>query len=79
MRKDNKVYIYSDDLEELILAHDVTWSRHDSYCKDQYTLTSQPEEHPSTSVTAKVDLSHPPKQDDAFAKFDFNREVQWDE
>ena len=79
MRKDNKVYIYSDDLKELILDHDVTWSRHDSYCKDQYALTSQPEEHPSMPVTARVELSAPPKPDDSFAKFDFSREVQWDE
>lgn len=79
MRQDDKVFIYSDDFKELILTHDVTWSKHDSFCKDQYATKAQPEEHPSTPVTAKLKLSAPPKEHDSFAKFDFSKEVQWDE
>ena len=35
------LYIYSDDLKHLLTKHDVTWSRKDSFCADQYV--DQPE------------------------------------
>ena len=46
MRDADQLYIYSADLTRLLAAHDVTWSRYDSFCKDQYALPEQPEEYP---------------------------------
>ena len=48
MRDADQLYIYSADLTRLLAAHDVTWSRYDSFCKDQYALPEQPEEYPSS-------------------------------
>lgn len=66
------IYIYSSDLSELLATHEVTWSRRDSYCADQY-VTEQPEELPTSpvriSITEKAALPS-----NAFDKFDFDKE-----
>lgn len=36
MRKDDMIYIYSSDLKQQLTTHDVTWSKRDRYCADQY-------------------------------------------
>ena len=79
LRSDNKLYIYSDDLGQLLLEHDVTWSKHDSYCKDQYASNAQPEEHPTAPVAVQTAFAQPPDANDSFAKFDFSKGVHWDE
>jgi len=71
------VYIYSDDLNELLAEHDVTWSRRDSFCKDQY-ITKQPEELPTSPVTIQIQQVTPPKPNSGFEKFNFE-EGLWDE
>ena len=43
-RKQTMLYIYSSDLKELLVTHDVTWSRHDSYCAGQFPEPDMPEE-----------------------------------
>ena len=71
------VYIYSSDMDRLLTTHDVTWSRKDSFCRDQY-LTEQPEEHPSMPVKSKIYQIEPPKPSSGFEKFNFE-EGLWDE
>ena len=78
LRSDNKLYIYSDDLGQLLLEHDVAWSKHDSYCKDQYASNVQPEEHPTAPVAVQTAFAQPPDANDSFAKFDFSKGVHWD-
>ena len=42
-RSEYTITIYDEDLSRVLTTHDVTWSRRDSCCRDQY-VTSQPEE-----------------------------------
>lgn len=67
------LYIYSDDLCHLLVKHDVTWSRRDSYCKDQFK--EQPEEYPTMPVKSHMQQSPAPEHNSAFDRFNFDREV----
>ena len=71
-RKDDTIYIYSDDLKQQLITHEVTWSRKDRYCDDQYVF-SQPEELPSVPVHATLQLAES-ISDDMFDKFNFESE-----
>lgn len=71
------VFIYSADLSVLLAEHDVTWSRRDSFCKDQY-VRQQPEELPTSPISVTVHQIAPPKPDSGFDKFNFE-EGLWDE
>lgn len=62
--------IYDTSMRKLLTTHDVTWSRRDSYCKDQY-VTEQPEEHPTATVKINIQQLDPPTTDPGFAKFNF--------
>lgn len=62
--------IYDSSMRKLLTTHDVTWSRRDSYCKDQY-VTEQPEEHPTATVKINIQQLDPPVTDPGFAKFNF--------
>lgn len=66
------IYIYSDDFKELLTTHEVTWSRKDSFCKDQY-ITEQPEELPTAPIRVCIE-EKPTVSNEAFNKFDFDRE-----
>lgn len=66
------IYIYSSDCRDLLVTHEVTWSRRDRYCTDQYVV-AQPEEFPTAAITTKIDQL-PELSDNAFDKFDFDRE-----
>ena len=79
MRQDDMVYVYSEDLSQLLTSHEVTWSRHDSFCKDQYITSGQPEEHPTAPVKEHIQMSQPPAPADSFEKFNFDKGVTWDE
>ena len=72
------LYIYDDELTKELVQHNVTWSRRDSFCKDQYAA-SQPEEHPSVPVKTTVIQLEEPEPSPAFEKFDFAKAVDWDE
>lgn len=52
MRKDYTLYIMSDDMQEILTEHNVTWSRRDSFCKDQFV--DQPEEFPTMPVKTSM-------------------------
>jgi len=71
-RKGDKLYIYSMDLKELLVTHDVTWSRRDSLCNDQYEL-SQPEELPTMPVKTRITMKSQVNKE-AFNKFNFDEE-----
>lgn len=68
-REDFTLYILDMDLRKVLVSHDVTWSRRDSFCKEQFA--DQPEEKPSAPVTVSISQKEetPPKS--AFAKFAF--------
>ena len=74
-RKKDTLYIYSADLKELLVTHDVTWSKLDSYCRDQFPETTMPEELPSTPVMTRIQMIAAPVEESAFDKFRFDEEV----
>lgn len=67
------LYVYSDDLRCLLVKHDVTWSRRDSYCKDQFK--EQPEEFPTMPVKVHLHQDSVPEHSSAFDRFNFDREA----
>lgn len=79
MRKDDMIYIYSSDLKQQLTTHDVTWSKRDRYCADQYAALEQPEEFPTMPVKATIERLPEPEPSLSFEKFNFDREVNWDE
>lgn len=72
-RRDYYLYIFSDDLKHLLAKHNVTWSRRDSFCRDQYT--DQPEEFPTMPVQATM-MQKIPVYNSAFDRFNFDKEVK---
>ena len=78
MRKDDMVYIYSSDLKQLLTTHDVTWSRRDRFCKDQYAALEQPEEFPTSPVRPEIIQLPESEPRLSFEKFNFDKEVDWD-
>ena len=75
-RENFTLYVYDLELRKVLITHDVTWSRKDSFCKDQFA-DDQPEEKPSVPVKISILLKEetPPKS--AFAKFAFGGD--WNE
>ena len=70
-RTDRLLSIYSEDMNKCLVTYNVTWSRKDSFCKDQYVNTEQPEEFPTTPVTAIVQQALEESASDGFNKFNF--------
>ena len=77
MRDGYELKIYDTQMTRVLTIHNVTWSRRDSYCKDQYAVES-PEEHPSTPVKIRIQQTDPPQYDSGFEKYNFE-EVTLDE
>ena len=75
-RQEFTLYIYTPDLKRKLVEHNVTWSRRDSFCKDQYA-TEQPEEYPTSPVTTVMHLNNPPHNRSSFDRFNFDKEVEW--
>lgn len=79
-RKDESILIYSDDLKSLLVVYDVTWSRKDRFCVNQYAEPVQLEEFPTAPVTTVIRKLEPPEgASTGFAKFDFDEEDDFDE
>jgi len=76
-RKEFTITVYSDDLKQILTTHDVTWSRRDSFCSDQY-LTQQPEELPTTPITTVIRQVQPKLPPTGYEKFNFE-EGLWNE
>lgn len=62
--------IYDDELGRILTTHDVTWSRKDRFCRDQY-VAAQPEEFPSIPVRTKIYQIEEAAPDSGFSKFNF--------
>ena len=75
-RQEFTLYIYSSDLKRKLTEHNVTWSRRDSFCDNQYA-DEQPEEYPTAPVTTLMHQSAPPSERNAFERFNFDKEVEW--
>lgn len=71
------LYIYDVQMTKILTTHDVTWSRRDSFCKDQYTV-EQPEEIPTAPVKIQIQQLDPPEYDSGFSRFNFE-EGLWHE
>ena len=69
---------YDDELTKELVQHNVTWSRKDSFCKDQYAV-NQPEEYPSVPVKTTVTQLEEPEPSSAFEKFNFAKAVSWND
>lgn len=78
-REDDMIYIYSADARDLLATYEVTWSKRDRFCKDQYLDVRQPEEFPTAPARTTMTMLEEPKQDLTFDKFDFDKGVVWDE
>ncbi len=70
-RTERLISIYSDDMSRCLVTHNVTWSRKDAFCKDQYVNTEQPEEQPTAPVKSIVRQALAISDDDSFSKFNF--------
>lgn len=65
-----EITVYSDDLQSILTVHPVTWSRRDSFCKDQY-VKEQPEEFPTAKVVSIMKKTSPADHSTGFEKFNF--------
>lgn len=71
-RNGDTIEIYSSDCRTLLTAHNVTWSRADSFCEGQFGQLPQPEEFPTMPVTTQIQQLPEPPAAISFAKFDFD-------
>lgn len=79
-RLKDTIYIYSSDMEEILVTHNVTWSRHDSYCENQFPSMPSIEEFPTSPVYAVMTQKKSSVQIGiGFDKFNFGQEVNLDE
>ena len=60
---------------EVLAKHNVTWSRRDSYCENQFAKV-QPEEFPTMPVSVSMTQTAPSDYGHSFDRFNFDREVQ---
>lgn len=79
LRDGDSLYIYSTDLRDLLATHHVTWSRHDSFCVDQFALPEQPEEFPTMPVKTVIKQLPESSPDLSFEKFNFSKDGDWNE
>ena len=79
MRDAGVLNIYSADLKQLLTSHEVTWSRRDRFCIDQYANGMQPEEFPTAPIKSEIRMLKEPEPSLSFEKFNFDKEVVWDE
>src|SRR5574344_110771 len=71
-RHGHELLIYSEDMKQKLATHEVTWSRRDSYCKDQYANPEQPEEFPTANIKTLIEQIAQPQEDNYFDQFDFS-------
>lgn len=78
-REDDALFIYSADMKQLLVTHDVTWSRKDRFCAEQYAALNQPEEFPTMPVKTEISMLPEQAPNLSFEKFNFDKEASWDE
>lgn len=77
MRDGYTLFLYDSQMTKILTTHNVTWSRKDSYCRDQYK-TEQPEEQPTAPVKIHIQQLSPQPQKTGFERFNFE-EGLWNE
>ena len=68
------LYVYDSAMTKILTSHDVTWSRRDSYCRDQY-VTLQPEEQPSVPVKIHIQQEEPLPEISGYSRFHFGEDM----
>lgn len=79
LRDNDMIYIYSADMKQLLTVHDVTWSKKDRFCEDQYVTIDEPEEHPTAPIKTAVVMLPSANTTRPFEKFNFDKEVDFDD
>ena len=77
-RTNDVLYIYSSDMKEILVTHNVIWGKRDSYCENQFPSMPQPEEFPTAPVNVVMTQLKPPSETSygiGFDKFYFGEEV----
>ena len=69
-RENFTLYVYDLELRKVLITHDVTWSRTDSFGRNQF-VDEQPEEKPSVPVKISISQKMETPKKSAFAKFAF--------
>lgn len=69
-RENFTLYVYDLELRRVLITHDITWSRKDSFCKGQF-VDNQPEEKPSVPVKISIVQREETPVKSAFEKFAF--------
>ena len=59
-------------MRQKLATHEVTWSRKDSFCRDQYANPDQPEEFPTADVKTLIEQITQTQDDNYFDQFDFS-------
>jgi len=72
-RERRVLHIYSDDLSQQLVAHAVSWDRHDSCCEGQWADAKGPAELPTQPPFPTIRQAAVPAADPAFVRFDFER------
>ena len=73
-RDGDTLYVYDSAMTKILTSHDVTWSRRDSYCRDQY-VTLQPEEQPSVPVKIHIQQEEPLPEISGYSRFHFGEDM----
>ena len=73
-RQGFEITIFDEDLTRILTKYDVTWSRKDQFCRDQY-LTEQPEEFPTVPVKTRLFCLPESEPPSAFRKFNFEEDL----
>ena len=71
-RDGDTLYIFSADMSIVLAEHNVTWSRRDSFCEDQYEIML--EEQPTMPVRTQIRQIPERTENLSFEKFNFDRE-----
>ena len=79
LRDNDMIYIYSADMTQLLTTHDVTWSKKDRFCEDQYVTLEEPEEFPSVPAKTEAVMLPSASTPQPFEKFNFDKEVDFDD
>ena len=77
MRDGYTLYIYDQKMQYELTHHNVTWSRKDSFCADQYPKP-EPEEEPTAPVKAGIHQKESTDHDPWFDQFNLE-EGKWHE
>ena len=74
-RRGEILYIYSEDLSDLLVTHTIDWGKRDQYCHGQFAEAAALQELPTSPVTTNIRmLAKPQTKEVGFDKFNFDEE-----